>query len=222
METQNVGNWLALTKHFWTAVSRGDSLPNRPLDIIDIGCHTGGLLALFLRDQQRMSDRVRSLGGVEPLEGPRQIAQARLPEAKFYEDIEEVPDQSVDVVLGHEFLYLIFGLDRWMLELKRILRPEGGAFISLGSHGENTAWNRWRPRLEQLYGHLGWPHQPTMILQLGAEAGFKMEIHRLHPKPRTVLRYSPPEDGWGKFESAEEMFKFYNKWKYVFVFYPKQ
>ncbi len=232
METQNSGNWTALTNHLWATVDRGDSLPNRALDIIDIGCHTGGLLALLDKERVRsdagvsrshQDGRVRSLAGVQPLDGPRQRAEDRLPKAKFYADITDVPSGSVDVVLSHEMLYLIGhdALGIWMDDLRRILRPEGGAFISLGSHAENTAWMRWRPRLEELYGHVSEAHDPMYILREGQLAGFDMELHRLHPEPVTSRRYSSPEDGWGEFVSAEEMLGFQQK-KLVFVCYPNR
>lgn len=227
MEKQNVGNWEALTKHMWDALDRKDgSLPNRELEVIDIGCHTGGMLALLQAQSTERNCKflyaVRGLAGVEPINSAREQAEHRLPLAKFYANIKEVPSQSVDVVLGNEFLYLVGDLSTWMRELKRILRVEGGAFISLGSHNENSAWLRWRPKLEKLYDHDSYVYSPMEILQGGFDCGFEMELCRLHPVAEIQgMRYSPPQDGWGEFISAEEMLTFREK-KLVFVFYPEE
>lgn len=222
MERQNQVNWQALANLVENEASA--SLPSKPWDILDIGCHTGGLLELFEKKFSRRlngQSMVTSLVGVEPLFNARKVAEHRFPKGEFFQKISQVPNQSADLVVSHEMLYLVPNLADWVRELKRILRPDGGAFIALGSHDENTAWLRWRKPLQKKYGHASYAHQPMDILAAGEKAGFDMELHRLNPVPQTGIRYSPPEDGWGEFISAEETFKF-QQWKYVFVFYPKR
>jgi SAM-dependent methyltransferase len=220
MEEQNKKHWQRIGTHLAEAALEG-SLPTRKWDILDIGSHGGG----FLKDLSAgMGNQlIKTLSGVEPLASCRRTAQQRLPDASFFQDMEEVPDQSIDVVVSNETLYLVDDLTWWLEELRRIVRPDGGAFIALGSHAENTAWLRWRSRLKELYGHRSIIYSPIAILEWGAVAGFDMEIERLSTAVgRSPLRYSPPSDGWGEFISAEEMFKFYNEWKYLFVFYPRK
>ncbi len=223
MEKQNQSNWQALAR--LVEHEANASLPhNKPWDILDIGCHTGGLLELLDKKFSRRlheGSRVASLSGVEPIEHARDEAKKRISYATFYSHIEKVPTQSIDLVIGNEFLYLEEDLCHWARQLQRILRPEGGAFISLGSHSENTAWLRWRGQLQRQYGHASYVHEPMNILQTGVEVGFDMEIHRLHLEPQTGMRYSPPEEYWGEFISAEEALGFRQQ-KYVFVFYPKR
>ena len=223
MEGQNQENWKAVAGIVQREAVA--SLPRKPWDILDIGCHTGGLLDTMCREFTDtlgfQGNRVRSLAGIEPLRHPRETAQQRLSGATLFEKIEDVPAQSVDVAVGHEFLYLVPDLRGWISELRRILRPEGGAYISLGSHGENKAWLRWRDRLEELYGHASHVYMPLQILDFGCQAGFDMELHRLNLQPTASRRYSPPGDGWGEFISAEEMLNFQQQ-KYVFVFYPRR
>ncbi len=222
MVKQNPVNWQALAN----LVERESrtSLPQRPWDILDLGCHTGGFLELINNRFGKRLDGgsfIKSLAGVEPIESARDEAEKRMPWATFDAWIEETPTCSIDLVVGHEFLYLVQDLYFWTRQLKRILRPEGGAFISLGSHGENTAWLRWRKPLLELYGHTSYIYQPINILDTGYHAGFNMELHRLHTQPQTEMRYSPPEDGWGEFVSAKEALDFQQQ-KYVFIFYPKR
>lgn len=229
MEKQNGVNWMALIRLIHNAALERDpkdrpSLPNKAWDILDVGCHTGGLLYLLSKEFRYLGDDrlvATSLTGVEPLEYGLIEARRRLPKTNFLRHIEEVPDQSMDVIVSHEALYLVSDLTDWIKTLKRILRPDGGAFIALGSHSENTAWLRWRRELKKKYGHVSYIHKPMNILQTGTETGFDMELHRLHPEPQTSLRFSPPEDGWGEFISTKEAFNFQQQ-KYVFVFYPKR
>lgn len=222
MEAQNEENWEFLADLVEKSGQEVDprnklSLPNGRWDILDIGCHASGLLEIF--DQRGLG---KNLFGIEPLPNIRRMAEARLPGGKFFGNLDQVPDQSVDLVVSHETLYLVPSLYSWLIELKRILRPDGGAFISLGSHSENTAWMRWRMTLEKKYGHISYPHQPIDILRMGAYAGFDMELHRLIPDDHlSSTRYSPSEDGWGEFLSAKEALEFRQQ-KYVFVFYPKR
>jgi len=219
MEQQNLQNWRALVNLVRVAYADGRSLPRAPWDVLDIGSHTGGLLSMFLLSLDR--GNVKSLAGVEPILEARKTSGHRLENSSFFGTIEEVPSQSVDIVVSHETIYLVPDLPGWMQELKRILRPTGGAFIALGSHGENDAWLRWKYRLEELYDHKSFEYQPMEILEMGHAAGFDMELSRLFPEPRRSMRYSPPEDGWGEFNSAEEALGHRDK-KLVFTFYPKR
>lgn len=221
MEKQNLPNWQAIARLIECEAHH--SLTKRPWDILDIGCHTGGLLHILNKKfgmRLNGGSMVASLTGVEPIQLVREKAQQRLPYANFYDQIENVPTQSVDLIVGNEFLYLVKDLREWCAQLRRILRPEGGAYIVLGSHGENTAWIRWRERLQEQYDHVSYKYYPMQILNVGDKAGFEMELHRLHSQPISSRRYSPPENGWGEFVSAEEMLNFQNQ-KYVFVFYPR-
>jgi SAM-dependent methyltransferase len=218
MEVQNMPHWDALERYIFL-LSRSSLPADKPWNILDIGSHTGGLLRSMSRSTRGM--KIASLAGVEPLEAARTEAQAKIPAGTFYPTLRDVPDQSTDVIISNESLYLIENLDEFASELKRILRPDGGAFIALGSHAENTAWLRWRNRLGELYGHTSYVHQPMDILDSGSRAGFDMEVDLLHHETKESRRYSPSEDGWGEFVSVEEMRKF-PLWKYLFIFYPKR
>lgn len=215
MEEQNQPAWDALIQHIQAA---SQFLTKRGWSVLDWGCHTGGLLQKM---SQQLSHEIEHITGVEPLDKARKQACTRLPEAVFWPTLADVPTQSIDVLVSHEVLYLI-ELDKFLSELKRILRPKGGAFIALGSHGENSAWMRWRNVLRDQYGHISYVHQPMDILKHGNEAGFDMETTQLwsnkHLEP---LRYSPPEDGWGEFKSVREMLEFRHN-KLLFIFYPRQ
>jgi SAM-dependent methyltransferase len=225
MERQNISSWEALVEHVRAALANGNSLPERPWDVLDIGCHRGGLLSCFSRGFVPWSRYIKNFYGVEPIKAARRDAERyfsrHFRKSAFFQEIQEVPNKSVDVVISHEVLYLIPNLPAWMRELRRIMRPDGGAFIALGSHGENTAWLRWRHRLRELYGHEFFEYMPMEILDMGVEAGFDMELARLFPKPRRTMRYSPPENGWGEFLSAEEALS-HGDQKLLFTFYPQR
>lgn len=227
MEKQNQEHWNALIRRIDYAIKQGEemrppvqSLPRGTWDVLDIGCHTGGLLKMI---ESRYGFPAVNLHGVEPLHYARDIASHRATKdgGSFFENLEDVPDQSMDLIVSHETLYLVEDLTEWVSELKRILNPEGGAFIALGSHAENSAWMRWRPVLKAEHQHESWAHYPMEILDIGENLGFEMEVGPLHPETTYVKRYSPPEDGWGDFKTVEEMLEHRRK-KLVFVFWPKQ
>ncbi|MDO8424954.1 MAG: methyltransferase domain-containing protein [bacterium] len=216
MEQQNREHWKALAELIAQAI-RQDRLPHT-LDVLDIGCHAGGLLLqLFERLRANNKHEIARVAGVEPIADVRRRAAECFGEAQFFPTLQDVPDQYAHLVVSHESLYLVPDLAEWVRQLKRVLRPKGRAFIALGCHGENTAWLRWRVPLVKLYGHHSYVHHPMEILQAGADAGFAMELHRLYPQPKQSMRYSPPEDGWGEFISAQEMLE-HARQKYVFVF----
>ncbi len=225
MEMQNQENWRALIQCVDDVLAedvalkaRIPSLPNRPWNVLDIGCHTGGLLEAI---QARRGWTNISVNGVEPLKLARQKAIQKFPNGCFFEKLEQVPPQSMDLVVSHETLYLIDSLEDFSNQLMRILRPDGGAFIALGSHAENTAWMRWRAPLREKYGHVSYAHQPMDIQRIGEEAGFDVDVRQLHPPSRTKpKRYNPPEDGWGEFLSTKEMLE-HREQKLVFGFWPK-
>lgn len=217
MEHQNRAAWYAITQYVIDAQAE---LPRRTWDVLDWGCHSGGLLE-HMTDE--FGSRIRKATGVDPDHDAMAEARTRLKdlqEKDFCPNLINVPDKSIDVFVSHEVLYLV-KLQWFLKELKRVLRPEGAAFVALGSHGENVAWMRWHETLASKYGHVSYVHYPLDILEQGNTAGFHMEFQRLwragYPE---MLRYSPPEDKWGEFLTIEEALAFRDA-KLIFQFWPK-
>lgn len=209
MEGQNKEKWEAMVKIIAGADEKCD-MPNRPWDVLDIGCHTGGLL-LALWSHFNHRGRIKSLTGVEPLARARAIAERfprspAQPRIKTFARIDQVKGKY-DLIVSHETLYLIPDLPQWFVGLKKLLRPAGGAFLALGSHSENIAWLRWKDVLRERFGHESYVYPPLAIAEMAHAAGFYVFVRRLMPEV-IDRRYTPLDKEWGEFESIAEMLDF--------------
>jgi tRNA1(Val) A37 N6-methylase TrmN6 len=111
-----------VSESFWSAlighIEQDCTLP--PRVILDVGCHTGGLLLA-------MSTRFAptELVGIEPLAAARIAASQRLNGATAKVrllDVSEwgrIPTDTVDLVTCHEVLYLESDLYEFMRRLRR-------------------------------------------------------------------------------------------------------
>lgn len=139
---QNAAFWQALLGHV------ADDFREAPRTILDVGCHDGGLLALV---GAQFGDA--ALIGIEPVEPLRAKATGRLASRRTPTrllDVDEwhrVPDGIVDLLLGHEVLYLIQDLAGFMQDVHRVLARDGTAYLVTGCHADNPIWPAWRSRL---------------------------------------------------------------------------
>ena len=218
MQRQNEPAWRALIQ---AVADAKQSLPRHEWNVLDWGCHTGGLLSLL--SSREYSFPHLTLFGVEPDEKARLDAEGRLRSHNLkmlWSDLESTPDMFFNVVVSHEVLYLV-ELDWFFKKLRSKMLKGGAAFVALGSHTGNSAWMRWREVLRERYGHISYAHDPWEIVEKGHKAGFTVSYRELWPAgyPDTNW-YSPPQDGWGEFTSMEEVLAF-RRAKLLFQFWPR-
>lgn len=150
-----------------------------PAAILDIGCHTGGLL-------QQLSRRFRpaALIGIEPLAGARAAAAQRLTGAAESvtlldtADWARVPAAGVDLITSHETLYLEGDLRNFMGRIRAALTNVGAAYVVLGCHAENPLWQQWKPQLIAA-GHRVYDHAPLEIMDAAASTGLLPSVQPL-------------------------------------------
>lgn len=174
LDERNVHFWRALVGHV-----QADRSVSPGAILLDIGCHRGGLLEL-------MHERLKpaKLIGLEPLTSARRAAAQRL--ARFTAEVKllgsegwsELPDASVDLVIGHEVLQYISDAVGLMAEIRRALAPGRFAYLVLGCHTENPLWADWKRELEQL-GHRVYDHAPLDLMAAGARAGLTPSVRPL-------------------------------------------
>jgi len=165
--------WAALVGH---VVRESD---RRPRVILDVGCHTGGLL-------QQLSARFRpdELLGIEPLTSARAEAVQRLKGLAesvtilHPSDWDRIPAGTVDLVTNHETLYLEPDLRGEMTRVRRVLSPNGVAFLVLGCHAENPLWETWKVPLIAA-GHRVYDHLPLDVMEAAAAAGLLPAVQPL-------------------------------------------
>lgn len=181
--------------HFWRSLAghvQADRSVSPGATLLDIGCHQGGLLKL-------LHDRLKpgKLIGLEPLVSARRIAAERLSrlpcEANLHgaKGWSEIPDQSVDLVLGHEVLQYIDNPSWLMSEIRRVLAPNRFAYLVLGCHPENPLWVDWKRQLEEI-GHAVYDHPPLDLMAMGADAGL---LPSVRPLRDTGWAYHDPSIG---------------------------
>jgi SAM-dependent methyltransferase len=192
LPSANAAFWASLIGHIECA---GVASPRA---ILDLGCHSGGLLAA-------LGERFPAarLLGIEPIETLRAAAIARLggrdPGGTVLgtEDWDELETGSIDLIVCHEVLYLISDLAVPMRQISRVLAPAGQAFLVLGCHAENPIWAAWR----QYFDAKGIPvfdHRPFDILAAAAGAGMIADMQPLR------------RDGWIRYEPLDAPFPFPN------------
>ena len=173
LPTVNESFWSALIAHI-----ERDGV-QAPTAILDIGCHTGGLL-------QQLSRRFRAtaLIGIEPLAAARAAAAQRLTGAAESvtlldpTDWARVPAARIDLITSHETLYLEGDLRSFMGRVRLALRNAGAAYIVLGCHAENPLWQQWKPQLIAA-GHRVYDHAPLEIMEAAASVGLLPSVQPL-------------------------------------------
>ena len=147
--------------------------------ILDIGCHTGGLLS-ELNARFGTADLI----GIEPLRDARLAAAKRLAALRTkvmlldVGDWDKISSKSVDLVTCHEVLYLEPVLKDFMSRVHRVLTPNGAAYIVLGGHSENPLWRTWKLVLTDA-GHQVYDHAPLEIMEAASSAGFLASVQPL-------------------------------------------
>ncbi len=153
---------------------------NAPLGVIlDIGCHTGGLLHQLSRRFNPVD-----LLGIEPLAAARLDASQRLEGAAATVRIldvsewDRIPPGGVDLITSHEVLYLEPDVRGFMERIRRALAPGGAAYLVLGCHTENPLWPTWKRPLIAA-GHRVYDHAPIDIMKAASSAGLLPSVQPL-------------------------------------------
>ena len=182
--------WAALLDHIEQDVE------TRLSAILDIGCHTGGLLEALCR---RFTP-VHAFG-IEPLSYARLASMDRLkhlvPNLELVDpsDWALIPENSVDLATSHEVLYLEPDLQDFMMRLKRVLKSDGRAYIVLGCHAENPLWPSWKAKLIGT-GRTVFDHAPLDIMEVASRHGFLCSVQPLRTS------------GWITYDPSKAAFSF--------------
>lgn len=184
-----------------------------PLTILDIGCHSGGLLARLAAAYP--SSR---LLGIEPIASCRAIATNRLRDCGSEVEIggldlwTRIANRSVDLVVCHEVLYLEGDLLEFMARLARVMSSGGAAFVVLGCHAENPLWAIWKPQMEA-QGHCVYDHAPFDILGAAARQGLIADVQPL--RRSGWVTYNPLDTAFD-YPDAATMFDHHYRHKLIF------
>ena len=188
----------AVNEAFWAALIgliEEDSNP-APGVILDVGCHTGGLLeALGLRFAPH------GLFGIEPLASARSAASRRLEGLAATVTLldatewDRIPTGVIDLVVSHEMLYLEPDIPHFMRRIRRVLRLGGVAYVVLGCHSENPLWQTWKVPLIAA-GHRVYDHSPLEIMEAASAAGLVPSVQPLR------------RSGWVTYDPLEAEFRY--------------
>lgn len=197
--------WAALLGHIEQDAGR------EPAAILDLGCHSGGLLAL-------LGERFPGarLIGVEPVHTLRAEAASRLCDESartlLLGGAGEVRQGSIDLLVCHEVLYLVPDLAGAMRDIARSLAPGGTAWVVLGCHSENPVWAEWKALLAA-GGTRAYDHSPFDLLTAASKAGMAAQVQ---PLRRTGwIRYDPSAAVF-PFPDARSMFEHHYRHKLLF------
>ena len=199
--------WAALVAHIEREIRVA------PAIILDLGCHSGGLLAL-------LGERFPGarLIGVEPIAALRALAETRLSadagRASLLGEggLAKVPKSSVDALVCHEVLYLMPDLASVMDDVARVLAPGGSGWMVLGCHSENPVWPSWKAQLAA-DGVKTYDHHPFDVLAAAAKAGLTADVQPL--RRSGWIRYDPTAAAFS-FPSAASMFEHHYRHKLLF------
>ena len=207
----------AVNEAFWSAlighIER--DWPCSPGAILDVGCHTGGLL-------EALSHRFapHSLVGIEPLEVARSAASRRLHGAAATVDLldatgwDGVPTGAIDLVVSHEMLYLEPDVPGFMGRVRRVLRAGGMAYVVLGCHAENPLWQTWKGQMVAA-GHRVYDHLPLQIMDAASAAGLMASVQPL--RRSGWITYDPREAEF-RYASVRAMLDHHYLYKLLFRF----
>ena len=200
---------------FWAALLAHIERETRgvPATILDLGCHSGGLLALL---GKRFPEA--RLIGIEPIAALRVLAETRLSgdawRASFLGEggWAGVSESSVDLLVCHEVLYLMPDLGSVMDDAARVLAPGGSAWMVLGCHSENPVWPSWKAQLAA-DGVQAYDHHPFDILAAAAKAGLTADVQPL--RRSGWIRYDPATAAFS-FPDAASMLEHHYRQKLLF------
>ncbi|MCU1348857.1 MAG: hypothetical protein JWO56_1887 [Acidobacteria bacterium] len=207
LPTVNETFWSALIAHI-----ERDRV-QAPTAILDIGCHTGGLL-----EQLSRRFRPRTLIGIEPLAAARAAAAKRLSGAADSvtlldpADWPRVPAASIDLVTSHETLYLEGDLQSFMGRIRSALTNAGAAYVVLGCHAENPLWQTWKPQVLAA-GHRVYDHAPLEIMEAAASAGLLPSVQPL--RRSGWITYNPLRAEF-RYPDVQTMFDHHYRHKLIF------
>jgi SAM-dependent methyltransferase len=205
----------AANRVFWSSLIRHieDEGSATPRIVLDIGCHTGGLL-------QQLGRRFSpvELIGIEPIAKARAAAYERLKSQASAVHLfgldgwEKIAAHSVDLLVCHEVLYLEPDLHNFMARVRRILTSDGAAFVVLGCHSENPLWAIWRVQLlaEGIAVH---DHKPIDIMAAASAAGLLAAVQPL--RRSGWVSYDPPNAAF-LYPDVQTMFDHHYRHKLIF------
>jgi SAM-dependent methyltransferase len=211
LEAGNQVFWDCLMAHIGNEIVE----PFEIKTILDVGCHTGGLLQLLAKQW-----RPKQLLGIEPLESARKTAHRRL--QNFSDQVQvlepkewnKIPDRSIDLLTCHEVLYLIEDLSEFFGNVKRVLTNDGMAFIVLGCHAENPLFGKLCGDMVKL-GHRVNSHRPLDIMFIASNSQLKGFVQPLRTHGWILPDISSQPS---KIESLGLLMEHHYKQKLIFLF----
>jgi SAM-dependent methyltransferase len=162
--------WSALIEH----IERDCNVS--PRVILDVGCHSGGLLHTLFR--RFMPEQ---MFGIEPLAAARSAASSLLATVAANATLldssawNQIPTGVVDLITSHEVLYLEPDVRDFMSRIHRVIAANGVAYIVLGCHAENPLWGRWKASLVTA-GHTVYDHRPLEIMEAAWASGLLASV----------------------------------------------
>lgn len=184
-----------------------------PRVVLDIGCHTGELLYSLSR---RFAPA--ELVGIEPLAGARVTASRRLDgvaaNVRLLDTSEwdQIPTGGIDLITSHEMLYLVPDVQDFMQRIRRVLAPDGAAYVVLGCHSENPLWQTWKIPLIAA-GHRVYDHVPIEIMAAASSAGLFPSVQPL--RRSGWISYDPLRAEF-KYPDVRTMFDHHYQYKLIF------
>lgn len=203
----NESFWSSLIGH----IERDCTRP--PRVILDIGCHTGGLLL-------KMSRRFVpvELFGIEPLAAARATASKCLANVRANVRIldvsewDRIPAGTVDLITCHETLYLEADVYDFMQRVRRVLNCGGVAYVVLGCHAENPLWETWKTSLVAAGGSV-YDHKPLAIMEAASAAGLLPAVQPL--RCSGWVTYDPLRAEF-RYPDVDTMFDHHYRYKLIF------
>lgn len=181
--------------------------------ILDIGCHTGGLLHALNRQFAPAE-----LFGIEPLAAARVAASRFLHDAMANVailDVSEwhrIPAAAVDILTSHEMLYLEPNLRDFMKRIRGVLASQGVGYVVLGCHSENPLWSTWKKTLTAA-GHTVYDHKPLDIMEAASLEGLLPSVQPL--RRSGWITYDPLRANF-RYPNIQTMFDHHYRNKLIF------
>ena len=200
---------------FWNSLIEfidGDAT-SAPRTVLDVGCHSGGLLDLLVR---RFAPA--RIFGIEPLAWARAATSRRLDKVDAAVKLldpsqwEQVPTGELELVTSHEVLYLEPDVPDFMRRVHRVLSLNGRAYVVLGCHAENPLWHVWKSRLKAA-GRTVYDHLPLDILEAAFAAGLTASVQPL--RRAGWITYDPRQADF-PYPDVRTMFDHHYQHKLVF------